>query len=236
MSVTILLLTQGSNSKRFGRRIGDLFDFAFIDAVRTLDGQGSDAKVLIPWVADLAPLITAATLDTSPSFDPEAGEGPRETRGRLVPYLPPGDEDSFKADDVFWRAAHLSLGGPEPKRLSEILNGLDENATIHVVMLGSPRSPAILRKALRRKEVRVTTFGSLLSRSQAARAIGVKEEVVVNLEDDLSVVDDDVDSERFAEWATERASEEQLERYLPFGLLLQHKFGEMFDGEDEVKS
>lgn len=236
MRAGVLILTQGSNLKRFEGRKGDLFDLAFIDAVRTLDGPGAQVRVLIPWVADLAALISAATLDTASSFDPERTEGPGGTRTRLVPYLPPGEiqaDVDTDTDGVFWRASHLSLAGFErPQSLEQALGAFPN---IHVVMLGSPRRPATVRKALRGRELlNVFTFGSLLSQFETAKIVGVEQSRVVNLENNMPEISEGDDPAESSEFATERSSEEQLERYVPFGLLLQKAFEGMWPDDEDT--
>jgi len=93
-------------------RTGDLFDFALSEIVRVVDIPGRLWTALVPWSADLAPLVAAAVIDTAPTFDPETSiEG--GSRSGLVAYYPPQGAPS-EEDFVFYRASHLSLGRQAP--------------------------------------------------------------------------------------------------------------------------
>lgn len=232
MSAVVLILAPGSNAKRSISRSGDLFDTAFVDAVRTLDGRGADLTVLVPWTADLAALIAVATLDTAPSFDPEREAGSGEARSWLVPYVPPG-EAAREMENIFWRSSYLSLGGrPPPGSLKQTLGKV---SAIQIVILGAPRRADAVRKVLRSRELKVLTFGSLLGPLEAARVVGVEPSHVIDLEERLPSSGEDEDLGRFPELATERSPEDNLERYIPFGLLLQHHFDALLPDDDEKR-
>lgn len=81
---SVMILTPPSDDDRVRGRKGDAFDIAFLEVLRTLDGQGDNIPVLAPWSPDLAPLVAAALIDSAPNFDPED----RIRRGRTVAYRP----------------------------------------------------------------------------------------------------------------------------------------------------
>jgi hypothetical protein len=225
---TLLVLAPGSNRRGFPERTGDLFDMALVETIRTLDGPGGDVEVLVPWEADLAALTAAAALDTAPSFDPEASTELAASRSRLTPYTPPG-ESPVEENDPFWLASHMALSASRPGPLSE---ALARATKVTVIVLGLPRRPAMVRKMLRGHEVKVLTFASLVGVEEAARALGVGPDRVVDLEERAPVRSEADDVERSREFVTETGGEAGLERYVAFSILLQDVFDPILPEEE----
>lgn len=224
MSPVVLILAPTTRDRRYIRRKGDLFDTAFVETVRTLDGRGGGATVLVPWTVDLAALVVAATADTAPAFDPEAADPSGRTRSRLVPYLAPG-EPGPEPDSPFWRASHLSLGGVTAVPFEAAMR---QARPTHVIVLGPPRRPATFRRFLRGTASSVLTFGSLVSPTEATTFLGVPANNVLDLEAE-GPVGVDVEETLSPEVPAERSSEVDLEPYVPFGLLLQNRLDEFLD-------
>ena len=223
----ILILAPGPGDERVRDRVGDAFDNAFVETLRTLDAQGVDAPVLAPWSNDLAPLVAAALIDTAPSFDPEGGGSRAETSSRIIPYLVAPD-DFIKDEAIFWRATHLSLGRGAPLPLGEVL---ETWRPTHVVLLGLPEDTSELVRAIGgRDDVAVLVFSGLMGREDAALRLDLSIDRVIDLEARLAKFDDD--GERTAPSSSlEEAAEAELEPYVPYGLLLQEALADFLPRE-----
>lgn len=223
MTPVVLLVARADDRKVPDGRAGDLFDTAFVDAVRTLNEVSGSMRVLVPWSAELAPLLAAATLDLSPAFDPEEPWA-AESRLAMVPYLLPGSPLP-EADDAFWQACPLSLTDLGRGTFSDVVA---RAGVTHVVALGAPSRPASYRRALRDRPVKVLVFGALFPVRDASRVLGIPSDRFIELDTrrfdpagrgDLPDASDD-------EVTASRTYEERLETYVPVGLLLQAEFDE----------
>ena len=222
MRPVILLIAPASAKGERGPRAGDLFDTAFIEAVRTLSPQESDLVLLAPWTADLAPLVMAASLDAAPGFDPEDRRGVALPPRGIVPYLLPGHYAPDPAGDLFWQASFVSLTGGGRKSFEAAL--LDHLPT-HVLVLGAPLRPPAFRRALRGLTLKVLHFGSMIEKDEVATMLGVTRDSIIDLEKrDQPTVEGDADLA--PETISERSREERLEPFIPFGVLLQVFFDE----------
>lgn len=229
MNTTVLILVPRNDKKGSAERFGDLFDAAFIEAVRTLAGVSGVLSVLVPCTQALAPLVMAATIDIAPAFDPEGAADSEMPRSDLVRYVPPGEE-AVDADSIFWRASDPRASSRRSLSLEQALNA---SGKLFVLVLGVPGRLTSVRKALKSLDPAVVTFGTLVSKAEVAGALGVNADNVTDLEQlrPPSTSDDDLPGS--SESATERAPERGLEQYIPFGLLLQSRFDEWLrDDED----
>lgn len=228
----LMILTPPGDDDRMRDRTGDAFDTAFVEILRTLDGQGSKVPVLVPWSSDLAPLVTAALIDTAPSFDPEGGGSAAATRSRIIPYSLTAEdaglmEGASDREIAFWRSSHLSLARGAPVHLGAAMGAAPPT---HFVVLGLPKAAAEVAAALKGRPASVFCFGSLVSRGEVVETLGVSFGDVEDLERRL--LPEKVPSEDYS--SPEREREESLEPYVPYGLLLQDALDEFLPGDERA--
>jgi hypothetical protein len=225
----LLVLASATEGGRGPSRAGDLFDFALSEIVRVLDVRAGVGTALVPWSADLAPLIAAAVIDTAPSFDPEAeasiGGG---LRSGLVPYYPP-QAASSEEDSVFYRASHLSLGRAAPLAFAA---ALQQHPPTHVLVLSAVKEFGALRSFLQTHDASILSFESLTPTAEVAGDLNVDLFRVTNLEERLVLPSEDEDTSRFRELGVEREAELELEPYVAFGLLVQSYFDNILPDDD----
>jgi hypothetical protein len=223
----LLVVASATEGGRGPSRTGDLFDFALSEIVRVIDIRAGFGTALVPWSADLAPLIAAAVIDTAPSFDPEASiEG--KMRSGLVPYYPPKAEPS-EEDSVFFRASHLSLDRASPLAFAA---ALQEFPPTHVLVLGAVKEFGALRGFLQMHDASILAFESLTPMAQVASDLNVDPTRITNLEHRLVLPSEDEDTSRFRELGVEREAESELEPYIAFGLLVQSYFENMLPDDN----
>lgn len=228
----VMILTSPRDDDRVRGRHGDAFDIAFIEVLRTLDGQGDENPVLAPWSPDLAPLVAAALVDTAPSFDPESSDSAGATRSRIVPYRLVSEDvgvtdGTAGREATFWRGSHLSLAREAPISLTTAMTVAPPT---HLVVLGLPKAAAEVGAALRDRSVSVLCFGSLVGASEVAESLGIPFSNVDDLERRLPR--EEIAKEEASESFRQRAAEETLEPYVPYGLLLQDALDEFLPGDE----
>jgi len=223
----LLILSSGTEGGRGPRRAGDLFDFALSEVVRVLDIRAGVGTVLVPWSPDLAPLIAAAVIDTSPSFDPEASTE-AGSRSGLVPYYPPRTASS-EEDSIFYLASHLSLGRPAPLAFAA---ALQQHPPTHVLVLSVTKEFDALRSFLQTSDALILAFESLTPTAEVANNLNVELLRVTNLEERLILPSEDEDPPRFHELGVEREVEVELEPYVAFGPLVQSYFDNILPDDD----
>jgi hypothetical protein len=228
----VMILTPPRDDDRVRGRNGDAFDIAFVEVLRTLDGQGDKIPVLAPWSRDLAPLVAAALVDTAPSFDPEGASSTEATQSRIVPYRLKSEDDGLAEgpsgrEASFWRVSHLSLAREAPVSLMAAMAAAPPT---HLVVLGLPKDAGEVRAALKKRSVIVVCFGSLVSRSEVAESLGIGFGNVDDLE--LKLPSEETAKEDASESFREREAEETLEPYVPYGLLLQDALDEFLLGDE----
>jgi hypothetical protein len=201
-----LLLLASDQASKDGNHFGELFDAALIETIRTLSEPRPDLRVYIPWSDSLAPLVSVATLDASPSFDPETHA---LRQNALVPYLS-DSQQMGETSRAFWNSSFLSLSREPPRSFSAVLDGRID-ATL---ALGLPQFD-LLRGALRRSKV--LFFPELIARDAFAREVGGQLGTLIDLS--ANYVRDTLRRDQ-AE-VSEREREDSLEPFVPFGLLLQ---------------
>ncbi|MFZ5685715.1 MAG: hypothetical protein ACOY9C_13865 [Pseudomonadota bacterium] len=213
--------------------MGDAFDTAVMEILRTLDGQDK-VKVLAPWTPDLAPLVAVALVDTAPSFDPEGGLPAASTRSRIVPYTLAAEDVAVDSDEArereaaFWNGTHLSLGREGAESLT---SAMADAPPTHLVVLGLPQAAADVAAAVEDRVVKIFCFGSLVSRWEIAEGLGVPLDWIEDLEGRLP--SREAGSEEASSFARERDAEEPLEPYVPYGLLLQDALGDFLPGDEQ---
>ena len=217
------------------RRAADLFDIGLVEIVRTLAMARRNFKLLVPWTRDLAALISAATLDAAPAFDPEGSEGKDVPRSIVVPYAA-GDSAKYFVESVFWRSSHLSLNLGAP---TDIRSYLDESRLDHVIALGLPNSGSgiadTVRLAIKQHSPSIYVFGQLSTSVDTALALRTDPHRVIDLSakygESLSLPSKEArETESMLEW------ESDLEPYVPFGLLIQRAILDMFDSHESEAS
>ena len=230
---SVMILTPRRDDDRVSDRLGDAFDTAVVEILRTLDGQDK-VRVLAPWTPDLAPLVTVALVDTAPSFDPEGGFSAATTRSRIVPYTLATEDTAADSDEAgereaaFWHNTHLSLGRERPESLT---SAIAEAPPTHLVVLGLPQSAAKVAAAIKDRVVKIFCFGSLVSRWEIAEGLGVPLARIEDLEGRLPA--GEAASEEASSFARERDAEETLEPYVPYGLLLQDALDDFLPGDEQ---
>jgi hypothetical protein len=228
----VMILTPPRDDDRLIGRTGDAFDTAFVEILRTLDGQGDKVPVLAPWSPDLAPLVAAALVDTAPSFDPESGGSAAATRSRIIPYAMASEDagltdSAAEREATFWRSSHLSLVRETAVPLMAAMNAAPPT---HLVVLGLPTAAAEAAAALMDRSVNVFCFGSLVSRGEVAEALGLRLGNVEDLERRLPSEETALEKSSASE--RERDVEDSLEPYVPYGLLLQDALDEFLPGDE----
>ena len=211
----------------------ELFDQVLLDVIRALDLSDGRAVVLVPWTEDTAALVAAATMDSSPSFDPEsvATEGPAVSSVRL--YLPP-KSGRRPDDEPFLRASHLPLRGAEPKPLAELVGELPPT---HVLALAAPRWARQVLDGLELQPV-VLALGALLDGRRVRDQLGAGIREVVDLTAVLKWRPPEAEDPEAApdpEQAEGYELERGLEPFVPVGLMLQAFFSSTLDDGEPLK-
>ena len=214
-----------------GDRGGDLFDTGFVETVRTLSAPRRNLKVLVPWSHDLAPLLSAATLDNAPAFDPERSDKPDGAATVIVPYAV-GDSPASFVESAFWASSHLSLIFPQPV---DIRGYLDGNPVDHIIALGFPgrglRLTDTLRFTVERHKPQIFVFGRIMSRGGAAEELRADPGRVIDLSERYEWDSPPRASEANKETASLLEWESHLEPYVPFGLLIQRAILDDFNSD-----
>lgn len=229
---SVMILTPPRNDDRVRGRKGDAFDIAFLEVLRTLDGQGDNIPVLAPWSPDLAPLVAAALIDSAPNFDPEERGSAEAARSRIVPYFLTPEDDEL-TDDIegrdtdFWRGSHLSLAREAPISMKA---AMAIASPTHVVVLGLPKAVADVGAELMDRPVKVFCFGTLVDRIEVAERLGIPLAYVDDLERRLPP--EETVEEEASESTRGRDAEAALEAYFPYGLLLQDALDEFLLGDE----
>jgi hypothetical protein len=202
-------------------RAGDLFDTGFVETVRTLSAPRPNLKVLVPWTHDLAPLLSAATLDGAPAFDPERPANPESAATVIVPYAVDEGAQSL-IESAFWASSHLSLHFERPVELHGYLK---ENRVDHIIALGFPQKALglndTLRYSIKEHAPQIFVFGRILSPGVAADVLGRGVDGVIDLTARYEWESPPRDSDAFKETDSLLEWESHLEPYIPFGLLIQ---------------
>ena len=223
MRKNILILAADTDDQPEGKRTGDLFDQALVEIVHALDVPARIASVLIPWSADLSPLIAAAIVDTAPSFDPEGERAAETTLSGLVPYLPPGAKWSDQGAS-FFRSSHLALERESPLAFADAIEKHPPTDIVVLAWSDDFSKPIVSHGAAR---ANVVTFGSLRSRERIASALNIPLSQIIDLELKLSSIVDDSDVPDGSEFAEERGRDAELEPFIPFSLLIQDYFDDI---------
>jgi hypothetical protein len=190
---------------------GELFDSALIETVRSLSQPRPKLRTFVPWTESLAPLISVATLDSSPAFNPESRE--ERQPGQLVPYFPDFQEMREKSRS-FWQSSYLSLQYPSPLSPGVAM----EQSVDAVITLGVPNLETPISAILERG--RPILYFSALSRPNAfISTVGMRNLELLDLSADFS--QDEHFEETSDSLIRELSWERGLEPFVPFGLLLQ---------------
>ncbi|MDR6116009.1 MULTISPECIES: hypothetical protein [unclassified Sphingomonas] len=229
-NILIAAPSYASRRERSLRRddaFGAQFESALVELTRTLEGPSAIDAILVPWREDTRALIAVAAMDAAPSFDPEEAVGRDERQSRLIPYHAT-DNDIDLADDSFWQASHLSLGRREMPTFEAAVK---QYRPSYVIMLGDPPQPDLIRISVMEHGAKVLAFGSLVQPGQLAERLGLPQHRIVDLE--VNVIRTDAEDEDYREGsATERRAEDELEPFIPFGLLIQESLDNLLFSEE----
>ena len=165
-------------------------------------------------------------MDDAPNFDPEERAGRDKQQSRVVPYVT--DDSHDLKDDIFWRASHLSLGRETMLTLPVAVKKHRPN---YVLMLGDSPQPELIKTSLFEHKPKVLTFASLATPQRLAAVLQIPQDQIIDLEVGIlredagaELIDDDI--------VFGRRAADELEPFVPFGLLIQESFSELlFPGQ-----